>query len=161
MAQHFRCPSVSCRYSYSVDVADSDGFMHLLKKLCFKTSNGIWKIRTWPTKRWKQRRFGKLRFRKPPEASSTVVLIKFLPYSGATAQTRSAALWGVSGSYGQAPAQQGTSTVYWCIASKLKAPWNFYWMSNMFLWVEIFLFFVCYHVVPKRHSQLDYELNGL
>ena len=31
----------------------------------------------------------------------------------------------------------------------------------MFLWVEIFLFFVCYHVVPKRHSQLDYELNGL
>ena len=45
-----------------------------------------------------------------------------------------------------------TSTVYWCIASKLKAPRNFYWMSNMFL---------CYHVVPKRHSQLDYELNGL
>ena len=54
-----------------------------------------------------------------------------------------------------------TSTVYWCIASKLKAPRIFYWMSNMFLWVEIFLFFVCYHVVPKRHSQLDYELNGL
>ena len=54
-----------------------------------------------------------------------------------------------------------TSTVYWCIASKLKAPWNFDWMSNMFLWLEIFLFFVCYHVVPKRHSQLDYELNGL
>ena len=54
-----------------------------------------------------------------------------------------------------------TSTVYWCIASKLKAPQNFYWMSNMFLWVEIFLFFVCYHVVPKRHSRLDYELNGL
>ena len=40
---------------------------------------------------------------------STVVLIKILPYSGATAQTRSAALWGVSGSYGQAPAQQGMS----------------------------------------------------
>ena len=39
----------------------------------------------------------------------TVVLIKFLPYSGATAQTRSVALWGVSGSYGQAPAQQGMS----------------------------------------------------
>ena len=57
--------------------------------------------------------------------------------------------------------QSHTSTVYWCIASKLKAPRNFYWMSNMFLWVEIFLFFVCYHVVPKRHSQLDYELNGL
>ena len=38
---------------------------------------------------------------------------------------------------------------------------HFYWMSNMFLWVEIFLFFVCYHVVSKRHSQLDYELNGL
>ena len=54
-----------------------------------------------------------------------------------------------------------TSTVYWCIASKLKAPRIFYWMSNMFLWVEIFIFFVCYHVVPKRHSQLDYELNGL
>ena len=54
-----------------------------------------------------------------------------------------------------------TSTVYWCIASKLKAPRNFYWMSNMFLWVEIFLSFVCYHVVPKRHSQLDYELDGL
>ena len=53
-----------------------------------------------------------------------------------------------------------TSTVYWCFASKLKAPRNFYWMSNMFLWVEIFIFFVCYHVVPKRHSQLDYELNG-
>ena len=57
--------------------------------------------------------------------------------------------------------EETTSTVYWCIASKLKAPWIFYWMSNMFLWVEIFLFFVCYHVVPKRHSQLDYELNGL
>ena len=56
---------------------------------------------------------------------------------------------------------KNTSTVYWCIASKLKAPWNFYWMSNMFLRVEIFLFFVCYRVVPKRHSQLDYELNGL
>ena len=54
-----------------------------------------------------------------------------------------------------------TSTVYWCIASKLKAPRNLYWMSNMFLWVEIFIFFVCYHVVPKRHSQLDYEFNGL
>ena len=54
-----------------------------------------------------------------------------------------------------------TSTVYWCIASKLKAPRNLYWMSSMFLWVEIFIFFVCYHVVPKRHSQLDYELNGL
>ena len=39
----------------------------------------------------------------------TVALIKFLPYSGATAQTRSAALWGVSGSYGQAPNQQGMS----------------------------------------------------
>ena len=39
----------------------------------------------------------------------TVVLIKFLPYSGATAQTRSVALWGVSGSYRQAPAQQGMS----------------------------------------------------
>ena len=51
-----------------------------------------------------------------------------------------------------------TSTVYWCIASKLKAARNLYWMSNMFLWVEIFLFFVCYHVFPKRHSQLDYEL---
>ena len=37
------------------------------------------------------------------------MLIKFLPYSGATAQTRSAVLWGVSGSYGQAPAQQGMS----------------------------------------------------
>ena len=54
-----------------------------------------------------------------------------------------------------------TSTVYWCIASKLKAARNLYWMSNMFLWVEIFLFFVCYHVFPKRHSQLDYELNDL
>ena len=39
----------------------------------------------------------------------TVVLIKFLPYSGGTAQTRSVALWGVSGSCGQAPAQQGLS----------------------------------------------------
>ena len=39
----------------------------------------------------------------------TVMLIKFLPYSGATAQTRSVALWGLSGSYGQAPAQQGMS----------------------------------------------------
>ena len=37
------------------------------------------------------------------------MLIKILPYSGATAQTRSAALWGVSGSYGKAPAQQGMS----------------------------------------------------
>ena len=57
--------------------------------------------------------------------------------------------------------QKTTSTVYWCIASKLKAARNLYWMSNMFLLVEIFLFFVCYHVVPKRHSQLDYELNNL
>ena len=57
--------------------------------------------------------------------------------------------------------QSPTSTVYWCIASKLKAPQNLYWMSNMFLWVEIFLFFVCCPVVPKRHSQLDYELNRL
>ena len=31
------------------------------------------------------------------------------------------------------PLQGATSTVYWCIASKLKAPRNFYWMSNMFL----------------------------
>ena len=54
-----------------------------------------------------------------------------------------------------------TSTVYWCIASKLKAPRIFYWMCSMFLWVEIFIFFVCYHVVPKRHSQLDCELKGL
>ena len=54
-----------------------------------------------------------------------------------------------------------TSTVYWCIASKLKAARNLYWMSNMFLWLKIFLFFVCCHVVPKRHSQLDYELNDL
>ena len=54
-----------------------------------------------------------------------------------------------------------TSTVYWCIASKLKAARNLYWMSNMFLGAEIFLFFVCYHVFPKRHSQLDYELNDL
>ena len=54
-----------------------------------------------------------------------------------------------------------TSTVYWCTASKLKAARNLYWMSNVFLWVEIFLFFVCYHVFPKRHSQLDYELNNL
>ena len=60
-----------------------------------------------------------------------------------------------------APSNTTTSTVYWCIASKLKAPRNFYWMSNMFLWVEIFIFFVCYHVVPERHSQLDCELNGL
>ena len=52
-----------------------------------------------------------------------------------------------------------TSTVYWRIASKLKALRNLYWKSNMFLWVEIFLVFVCYHVVPKRHSQLDYELS--
>ena len=59
------------------------------------------------------------------------------------------------------PLQYKTSTVYWCIASKLKAPRIFYRMSNMILWVEIFIFFVCYHVVPKRHSQLDYELNGL
>ena len=57
--------------------------------------------------------------------------------------------------------QKMTSTVYWCIASKLKAPRNLYWMSNMFLWVEVFLFLVCYHIVPKRHSQLDYEWNGL
>ena len=54
-----------------------------------------------------------------------------------------------------------TSTVYWCIISKLKVPQNLYWMSNMFLWVDIFVYFVCYHVVPKRHSQLDYELNDL
>ena len=46
-------------------------------------------------------------------------------------------------------------------ALKLKAPWNLYWMSNMFLSVEIFLFFECYHVVAKRHSQLNYELNDL
>ena len=51
------------------------------------------------------------RLAPPPTyiTTNTVVLIKFLPYSGATAQTRSGALWGVSGSYGQAPAQQGMS----------------------------------------------------
>ena len=59
------------------------------------------------------------------------------------------------------PNKGSTSTVYWCIASKLKAARNLYWTSNMFLWVEIFLFFVCYHVFPKMHSQLDYELNDL
>ena len=48
--------------------------------------------------------------------------------------------------------QSATSTDYWYIASKLKAPRNLFWISNMFLWVEIFIFFVCYHVVPKRHS---------
>ena len=63
--------------------------------------------------------------------------------------------------YAQRSFTNETSTVYWCIASKLKAARNLYWMSNMFLWVEIFLFFVCYHVFPKRHSQLDYELNDL
>ena len=48
-----------------------------------------------------------------PIRINTVVLIKFLPYSGATAQTHSAALWGVSGSYAQAPAQQGMSGLVW------------------------------------------------
>ena len=33
------------------------------------------------------------------------LLIKFLPYSGATAQPRSAPLWGVSRSYGHGPAE--------------------------------------------------------
>ena len=32
-----------------------------------------------------------------------------------------------------------TSTVYWCIASKFKAPRNLYWMSNMFCgWIYFF-----------------------
>ena len=53
------------------------------------------------------------------------------------------------------------STVYWCIASKLKAARNLYWMSNMFFVGGNISFFVCYHVFPKRHSQLDYELNDL
>ena len=57
--------------------------------------------------------------------------------------------------------RQLTSTVYWCIASKLKAPRNLYWMSNIILCVEIFIFCVCHHVFPKRHSQLDHKLNGL
>ena len=56
-----------------------------------------------------------------PFMAHTVVLIKILPYSGVTAQPRSAALWGISGSYWHAPAQQGTSTDYWCMASKWKA----------------------------------------
>ena len=59
------------------------------------------------------------------------------------------------------PIQYTPSIVYWCIASKLKAPRNLYCINNMFFGMDIFLFFVCYHVVPKRHSQLDYELNDL
>ena len=60
------------------------------------------------------------------------------------------------------PGTHSTSTVYWCIASKLKASRNLYWMSNMFLWV-VYFFSLCdiTDVVPKRHSQLDYESNGL
>ena len=34
-------------------------------------------------------------------------------------------------------------------------------LHQIFLWVEIFLFYMCYHVVLKMHSQLDYELNDL
>ena len=47
-----------------------------------------------------------------------------------------------------------SSLLMHCI--KIRSPAKSLWMSNIFLWVEIFLFFVCYHVVPKRHSQLDY-----
>ena len=34
---------------------------------------------------------------------------------------------------GRLPASISASTVYWCIASKLKAPRIFYWMSNVFV----------------------------
>ena len=44
---------------------------------------------------------------------------------------------------------------------KIKSPAKFLLNEQYALWVEIFIFFVCYHVVSKRHSQLDYELNGL
>ena len=51
------------------------------------------------------------------------------------------------------------STVYWCIASKLKAPRNFYWMRNVLMGGYIHIQYICYHVVPKRLSELVNELN--
>ena len=44
---------------------------------------------------------------------------------------------------------------------KIKSPAKFL-LNEQYVFVgEIFIFFVCYHGVPKRHSQLDYGLNGL
>ena len=40
----------------------------------------------------------------------------------------------------RAPIQYPTSTVYWCIASKLKVPLNLYGMNKTFLWVDLPLF---------------------
>ena len=48
----------------------------------------------------------------------------------------------VAGRANGLPQLQSTSTVYWCIASKLKASRNFYWMSNMFCGWKYF-FFLC------------------
>ena len=44
---------------------------------------------------------------------------------------------------------------------KIKSPAKSLLNEQYVFVVDIFLFFVCYHVVPKRHSQLDYELNDL
>ena len=44
---------------------------------------------------------------------------------------------------------------------KIKSPANFLLNEQYVLWVEIFIFFVCYHVISKGHNQLDFELNGL
>ena len=44
---------------------------------------------------------------------------------------------------------------------KIKSPVKFL-LNEQYVFVGGNIsFFVCYHVVPKRHSQLDYELNGL
>ena len=45
---------------------------------------------------------------------------------------------------------------------KIKSPAKFL-LNEQYVFVggNISFFCVCYHVVPKRHSQLDYELNGL
>ena len=59
------------------------------------------------------------------------------------------------------PPYHPTSTVYWCSAWKLKAHIFFIeWAICFNGWVYFFQY-MCHHVVPKRLSQLDYELNDL
>ena len=63
------------------------------------------------------------------------------------------------GSLGPVSIYDKYSLLMHCI--KIKSPANFL-LNEQYVFVGgIIFFFVCYHVVPKRHSQLDYELNGL
>ena len=57
------------------------------------------------------------------------------------------------------PGKSTTSTVYWCIASKLKAPRIFLNEQYVLVGGYISIQYICHHVVPK--SQLDYDLKYL